>query len=212
MSNGSRRKASMSTREILSLSSPPKKQPLNWNLPRDGILAGVTAKPDDVIPVTEVMAYILAPGEALPTKTVSQPVSPASAPAPAKVEQPVEQAAASAVTAESGKVRATPVARRMAQELGVDLSQISGRGPHGRIHKADILALKQQKPAAASAPKAGTSSVIPLPVGQSWSDSAAGCAPETGRTHCRTAQDHRRADGATVPSPRLILISHCAWT
>ena len=48
--------------------------------PADGILAGVTAKADDVIPVTEVIAYILAPGEALPVKTQPKPVAAISAP------------------------------------------------------------------------------------------------------------------------------------
>ena len=44
---------------------------------------------------------------------------------------------------QTGKVRATPVARRLAQELGVDLAQIAGRGPQGRIHKADVLAFQK---------------------------------------------------------------------
>ena len=42
--------------------------------PADGILAGVKAKINDVIPVTEVIAYLLAPGEALPAKAAPQPV------------------------------------------------------------------------------------------------------------------------------------------
>ena len=45
--------------------------------PADGILAGITAKADDVIPVTEVIAYILAPGEALPAKAAPQIVAAA---------------------------------------------------------------------------------------------------------------------------------------
>ena len=142
-----------------------EKAAIELESPADGILAGVTAKPDDVIPVTEVMAYILAPGEALPSNAAPKAASTTSAPPPVKVELVVETAAAPAVVAESGKVRATPVARRMAQELGVDLSQISGRGPQGRIHKADILAVQNQAPAASSAPKAGTSAVVSFPVG-----------------------------------------------
>src|SRR5512133_2353589 len=43
--------------------------------PADGILSGVRAKVDDVIPVTEVIAYILAPGEALPTRVAPQPAA-----------------------------------------------------------------------------------------------------------------------------------------
>ena len=188
-----------------------EKAAIELESPGDGILAGVTAKPDDVIPVTEVMAYILAPGEALPTKAVSQPVVPASAPAPAKVEQVVETVAASVVTAESGKVRATPVARRMAQELGVDLSQISGRGPQGRIHKADILALQQQKPAAASAPRAGTSTVIPcLPACRVQFR----CRMRAASRLCPSPVRVRSSPSAwpTAPSPRRILIYLCVWT
>jgi pyruvate dehydrogenase E2 component (dihydrolipoamide acetyltransferase) len=37
-------------------------------------------------------------------------------------------------------VRATPVARRLAQEMGIDLTKVSGRGPRSRVHKADVLA------------------------------------------------------------------------
>ncbi len=44
---------------------------------------------------------------------------------------------------ESDKVRVTPVARRLAQELHIDLTQITGRGPRGRIHKEDVLAFQK---------------------------------------------------------------------
>jgi pyruvate dehydrogenase E2 component (dihydrolipoamide acetyltransferase) len=114
--------------------------------PEDGILAGVNAKADDVIPVTEVIAYILAPGEALPSKETPKPVVPVSVPSKAKVETAVEVTVAVVENAECEKVRATPVARRMAEELGVDLTQIPGRGPRGRIHKADILAFQKPLP------------------------------------------------------------------
>jgi pyruvate dehydrogenase E2 component (dihydrolipoamide acetyltransferase) len=145
--------------------------------PADGILAGATAKADDVIPVTQVIGYILAPGEALPTKAAPQPVA-AAVPAPAKVEA-AEPAKAAAGASEPGKVRATPVARRMAEAQGIDLSKVAGRGPQGRIHKADILAFQESRtsveppgvlaatPAAISAPvvfaPAGLSAPIPLP-------------------------------------------------
>jgi pyruvate dehydrogenase E2 component (dihydrolipoamide acetyltransferase) len=130
--------------------------------PADGILAGVTAKPDDVIPVTQTIAYILAPGEALPANTAPKPAPVASA--SPKPEAKVETVAATAPAVASGKVRATPVARRMAERLGVDLNQIPGRGPNGRIHKADVLAY--QKPQAV--PGASSASiVVPMPVSQS---------------------------------------------
>jgi pyruvate dehydrogenase E2 component (dihydrolipoamide acetyltransferase) len=140
----------------------------------DGILAGATAKADDVIPVTEVIAYILAPGEALPAKAAPQPVAASAALPTAEVATVTESSPAAAGTAETGKLRVTPVARRLAQDMGIDLKQISGRGPRGRIHKADILAFQPPQPSFATAPIASTtppattastvlSAPIPLP-------------------------------------------------
>lgn len=114
--------------------------------PASGKLAGVSAKPDDVIPVSETIAYILAPGERLPERrngafaasgtTAGGAVS--AAPAGAGVAQ-----AASSPTVPAGKVRASPVARRMATDLGLNLNTLSGRGPRGRIQRADVAAAEQ---------------------------------------------------------------------
>lgn len=109
--------------------------------PADGILGGVTAKPDDVIPVTEVIGYILAPGEEPPVKV--KPQSGNAGPAPI-LEKPIDVVpVAVAEPATSGSVRATPLARRMAHDLGIDLAILSGRGPRGRIHMADVLAFHE---------------------------------------------------------------------
>ena len=113
--------------------------------PADGILAGATAKADDVIPVTEVIAYILAPGEALPIKAAPQII--AAAPWLVESATMLEPLAVAAEAAEPGKVRVTPIARHLAKELGVDLKQITGRGPRGRIHKADVLDFQKSQPA-----------------------------------------------------------------
>lgn len=115
--------------------------------PADGILAGVTAKADDIIPVTEVIGYILAPGEALPAKAAPQNVAAAAAPSLAEIATIMEPVAVAAEAAEPGKLRVTPIARHLAKELGVDLKQITGRGPRGRIHKADVLAFQKPQPA-----------------------------------------------------------------
>jgi pyruvate dehydrogenase E2 component (dihydrolipoamide acetyltransferase) len=121
--------------------------------PANGVLAGVRARPDDVIPVTEVIAYILEPGEALPD--VAQPEPTVETAVIAK--DPLASGAAipevtPSVTRETliGKVRATPTARRLASQLAVDLTNLSGRGPRGRIHKADVLAAAEQQPASAA--------------------------------------------------------------
>ncbi|HEX5942968.1 MAG TPA: biotin/lipoyl-containing protein, partial [Anaerolineales bacterium] len=116
------------------------KAAIEMESPADGILSGVRAKLNDVIPVTEVIAYILAPGETLPAKTVPQQVVTISAPPNVEITTTPEPTLAVAKAGNVGKVRVTPVARRLAQELHIDLSQIAGRGPRGRIHKADVLA------------------------------------------------------------------------
>jgi pyruvate dehydrogenase E2 component (dihydrolipoamide acetyltransferase) len=167
--------------------------------PEDGILAGVNAKADDVIPVTEVIAYILAPGEALPIATAPQPIVAAIQPT-AKAETAVEAIVAVIENAECDKVRATPVARRMAEELGVDLTQIPGRGPRGRIHKADILAF--QKPLPSVERQSVTSAVSASPViPMSASPSAPIPLP-----------DARRKQVIPITGPRKIIAERMAYS
>jgi len=114
--------------------------------PANGTLAGLRAEPGDVIPVSETIAFILGPGEALPATaqngqsqaaaTVAPP-EPATAPPDDATSRKPEVTAAPATP---GKVRATPLARRLAAEAGIDLATLRGRGPRGRIHQADVLA------------------------------------------------------------------------
>jgi pyruvate dehydrogenase E2 component (dihydrolipoamide acetyltransferase) len=111
--------------------------------PADGILAGVKAGPGDVIPVTEVIAYILKPGEALPVGAAPQLEAAAVAVVEAAA---VVEAVQAAIPVQLGKVRASPLARRIAEEMQIDLSLVSGRGPRGRIHKADVLAFQKLRP------------------------------------------------------------------
>jgi pyruvate dehydrogenase E2 component (dihydrolipoamide acetyltransferase) len=120
--------------------------------PAGGTLAGLKAQPDDVIPVTQVIAYILGPGEALPVPAgaaasppASQPLRAAEQPAPAAAEEKASKAEAG-----NGKIRTTPAARRLATELGIDLALVPGRGTRGRIHTADVKAYAEQQPVRAA--------------------------------------------------------------
>jgi pyruvate dehydrogenase E2 component (dihydrolipoamide acetyltransferase) len=100
----------------------------------DGILAGVTAKPGDVVHVGHTIAWLVQPGEA-PPAAVSQPVAAASAAVASSV------AAITSVSAPArGAARISPKARRLAQEKGVDISRLTGSGPGGEILADDILA------------------------------------------------------------------------
>ncbi len=69
-----------------------------------------------------------------PAKAATATAEETSAPAPA----PSAGSGADADTNGNGRVKASPVARRLAEELGVDLSAVSGSGPGGRIVKADV--------------------------------------------------------------------------
>jgi len=135
--------------------------------PASGILAGVSAKPNDVIPVSETIAYILAPGEQQPKRhssafTTSNTAGAATSAVPTETPTGavvIEPAAFPAAPA--GKVRASPVARRMAAELGLNLDTLSGRGPRGRIQRADVTAAVETR--AAIRPSGMPALQIPLP-------------------------------------------------
>ncbi len=72
----------------------------------------------------------------------------------------------------SERVRVSPVARKMAQEFGVDLSTVKGTGPDGRIIKRDILAVTRgpSVPAVAKTPVTHNASAAELPMGQAAVD------------------------------------------
>jgi pyruvate dehydrogenase E2 component (dihydrolipoamide acetyltransferase) len=125
----------------------------------EGILAKiiVPAGTNDVM-VNEVIAIIAAEGE-----NVSTPAAATKAPAPAALAAtaaaPVVSATAPApVTASAprndARVFASPLAKRLAKEAGLDLSGLTGSGPHGRVVERDV----RQAIAGGVAPKASASS------------------------------------------------------
>jgi pyruvate dehydrogenase E2 component (dihydrolipoamide acetyltransferase) len=96
----------------------------------------------------ETAAAPKANGEAKPQVDEAKRPEPSASPQSGGVAR---EAMTEAKPAEAGeRVFASPLARRMAQQAGLDLSQLKGSGPHGRIVKADIeAALKEPRPAAA---------------------------------------------------------------
>jgi pyruvate dehydrogenase E2 component (dihydrolipoamide acetyltransferase) len=77
---------------------------------------------------------------AAPPSASAQPAEPAaSTSAPAKAPAP---APATDTTGNGGRVKASPLARRLAEEMGVDLSRVEGSGPGGRVVKRDVEAAK----------------------------------------------------------------------
>jgi pyruvate dehydrogenase E2 component (dihydrolipoamide acetyltransferase) len=112
-----------------------------------------------------------------PPKPVSEPkadATPKAPPAPAPVETPpTPSQPATPPRQEGDRVKASPLARKLAEAQNIDLSGLQGSGPGGRIVRADVDAAAGKAPAAASAPPAaapapalGTHLVMPGPIEQ----------------------------------------------
>ena len=106
--------------------------------------------------VNAPIAVLVDAGEAVPTAAAPKPAA-APAPAPAAPVAVVALPVAAAPVAnghapDAARVFASPLARRMAKQAGIELSGLTGSGPHGRIVRADIEAA--QKGGAAAAPVA----------------------------------------------------------
>jgi pyruvate dehydrogenase E2 component (dihydrolipoamide acetyltransferase) len=114
-----------------------------------GTLIEILAQEGDTLPIGETIARVGEPGEA-PSGDGAGREQPASEePAPDEPEPAAEEPAAPAATAEpsaperpaaggDGRVKASPIARRIARERGLDLAALEGSGPGGRIIKADV--------------------------------------------------------------------------
>ena len=95
--------------------------------------------------VTPVVPSAAATADAAPSTA-----APASQPAPASEAAP--PATPTPAVSSGGRVVASPFARRLAGQLGVDLERVQGTGPHGRITEADVRALADAAPATPAAP------------------------------------------------------------
>ena len=120
------------------------------------------------VKVNTPIAVLLDEGEsAADIGTASAPKAEAAAPAPAAAAAPaakVEAAAPAAAKAANGeRIFASPLARRIAAQKGLDLSAITGSGPHGRIVKADVEKAEAKPAAAAAAPAAATAPAAAAP-------------------------------------------------
>jgi len=105
--------------------------------PADGLLSGIRAEEGSDVPVGQAIALILAPGENAPENGASAPAEAAPvAPAPTARAKPEPARAEPAAR----RRLASPKARRLAAEQGVDLDSLGdGSGPHGAVLAADIV-------------------------------------------------------------------------
>ena len=155
------------------------KATMTYEADTDGVLQ-ILAAEGDTLPVGELIARLDGAGEsaappaaeeeAPPTPAEVGPEEEAPPPPPEPGPQPAPQAAPPSVPepARDGgeRVKASPIARRMAREKGLDLSSLSGTGPGGRIVRADV---ESAAPAEAAAPAPAPEPVAapePAPTGK----------------------------------------------
>ena len=110
--------------------------------PAAGVLLKMNFRAGELAPVGAIMGYIGQAGERVDEGGASN-----TATAPATVETPVAPAPAP----EAPGVKATPVAKRIAADRGVDLTAIAGTGPGGQITKQDVLAHSETTSSVAAA-------------------------------------------------------------
>ena len=139
-----------------------------YEAPAGGTLIEVVAEEGATLPIGEVIARVGEPGEVVSDgdgggghrespspvpglATSREPRVPAPDPLPAPTPSAPEAPTAPAQApgpAGDGRVKASPLARRMARERGLDLSGLAGSGPGGRIVKADVERAATTAPAA----------------------------------------------------------------
>jgi pyruvate dehydrogenase E2 component (dihydrolipoamide acetyltransferase) len=152
--------------------------------PTSGVLRGIRVAENAVVPVNTPLAYILQEGESLPADgdgksgAHAKPVAAAAAPQPASAPTAVAAAPQPATAPTNGEERilASPLARKIAAEHGIDLRQVQGTGPKGRIVERDVLAYIESRKATA----------VPAPAPTPVPTPALAAAPAEGRTETLT--------------------------
>lgn len=177
--------------------------------PESGVLRKILAKEDDIIPVKDPIAiigsadesidHLLGEGGAAPAEVVEPSqaeraeLAAAESQAPAAPMAPEKPQTVPAAPAPEGRLFASPAAKRVAQEQGIDINELAGRGtgPEGRIVEKDVMDYVASKPKA-----------TPL-AGKMAADMGVqiGAVPGTGIGGKVTSEDVERAAAAPVSIP-----------
>ncbi|CAI8402042.1 MAG: Dihydrolipoyllysine-residue acetyltransferase component of pyruvate dehydrogenase complex [Flavobacteriales bacterium UBA4585] len=151
---------------------------------QEGKLLYIGTGEGETAPVDTVLAILGEDGEdiealkggeatapAAATEAPAAPAAPAPAPAASSAPAPVAaapSAVAPVATETDGSIKASPLARKLAAEKGVDLAMVKGSGDHGRIVKRDVDSFN---PAIHSSPQPGIAMAPAAPVGvESFTD------------------------------------------
>ena len=167
------------------------KATMEWESPEDGTLTEIYVEEGGKVKVGDKIGFIGGEGEEAPKKEEApkeeekpkepkaeekkekKPQAETEKPVPAEKKEKEAAPVAKIDNGEEARIKASPVARRVAAELGVDLASVKGTGPDGRVTETDVRAAAKSKggapqkaPAAAepSAPsiKAGEAARIQL--------------------------------------------------
>ncbi|MCL5950853.1 MAG: 2-oxo acid dehydrogenase subunit E2 [Chloroflexi bacterium] len=121
-----------------------------------GILQKILVQPGETVPVGTVIGIVASPEEAASAPTPAQKAPTAAAVQPTPVPATAGAPAPARAESRDGWTKASPLARRMAKAEGIELGEISGTGPGGRIVQRDVedyIAQRQvQPPRAPAAP------------------------------------------------------------
>jgi pyruvate dehydrogenase E2 component (dihydrolipoamide acetyltransferase) len=153
------------------------KATLTYESDAAGVLS-IVAPAGETLPIGSVIARLddgSGNGATAAAPAAAEPAAAESAPAPPASSEPEPEPAAPPAPAPTGRVKASPLARRIARERGVDLQTVAGTGPGGRIVKADVqdadpsatapapAAEAAPEPPAAPAPAAAAAAAAPAP-------------------------------------------------
>jgi len=141
----------------------------------DGILGKIIIPEGGKAAVGALLGILLEDGESLDDTAVAPAAVQAASTPPASAEptpplsapatSPTPPAQAPAATSASGRVKASPLARKIAADQGIDLSALTGTGPGGRIVKRDLKSTPTAAVAVAStAPVASSAPSAPVPI------------------------------------------------
>src|SRR4029450_6389289 len=137
--------------------------------PADGVVLRIVVPSEEERPIGALLAVLGAQGEQVSEVELQQMLGPAAVQAPATsapVVAPAPMAAprADAAARDGGeRLKISPIARKLADELGLDASTIQGTGPVGRITKDDILRVAEAAKAAPAAAPVTTAPAVSTP-------------------------------------------------
>jgi len=122
---------------------------MEYQTDKDGTLLKILVPEGRSAAVEDPIAVVGQPGEAISevTETIASQPQPAATPVKEAVKKVEEGKACPIAKLAEAKARSSPLARKMAQEAGIDIANIPGTGPEGRVIKEDVERAVRERPA-----------------------------------------------------------------